>query len=271
MLNRSLGGGEKIHARVRSLADGDTLDCGAMASQIPTFSGRGDNVYGGEAVTQEMFEDPTTPAALLGETPEELQARLEHTFFVDVCVEKDGEVLHQARYSLQQALDSIGEDGKFDADDDGVRIVSNSAYAQACEEELGPNPLFPAVEGSPGDYEMANCLDGVPIQSNVNGEPAGLDDFEDIMQREGTFGTPCDEPQYIYSHCEPDARTGANGPRVQSARNEQGTSWVLLCRKSLEDEGRYNDIAMIGHNPFTGKTCFFQNHLDGRNGAYTRS
>jgi hypothetical protein len=39
----------------------------------------------------------------------------------------------------------------------------------------------------------------------------------------------------------------------------------------LADEGRYNDIAMIGTNPFTGKTCFFQNHLDGRNGSYTRS
>ena len=271
LLNRELGGGEKVHARVRSLADGDTLDCGSMQSTIPTFGGRGDLVYGGEAVTQEMFEDPSSPSTLLGETEEELQARLAKTYYVDVCIEKDGSVLHQARYSLQQALDVIGENGKFDADDDGVRIVSNSAYAQACEEELGPNPLFPAIEGSPGDYAMANCLDGVPIQSNVNGEPAGVDDFEDVIEREGTFGTPCDQPQYIYSHCEPDARTGANGPRVQSARNEQGTSWVLLCRKSLEDEGRYNDIAMIGSNPFTGKTCFFQNKLDGRNGSYTRS
>ncbi len=271
ILNRDLGGGEKVHARVRSLAEGDTLDCGAMQSTIPTFDGRGDGVYGGEGVTQDMFEDPTTPAALLGETPEELQARLAATYYVDVCVEKGGEVLHQARYSLNQALDRIGENGKFDANDDGVRIVSNSAYAQACEEELGPNPLFAPVEGSPGDYEMANCLNGVPIQSNVNGEPAGLADFENTMEREGTFGTPCDQPQYIYSHCEPDARTGANGPRIQQARNEQGSTWVLLCRKSLEDEGMYNDIAMIGHNPFTGKTCFFQNHLDGRNGNYTRS
>ncbi len=258
LLNRDLGGGEKVHARVRSLADGDTLDCAAMQDVIPTYKGRGDGVYGGQTVTEDMFEVPTTPNALLGETPEELQARLENTFYVDVCVEDGGEVLLQARYTLNQALDRLGENGKFDANDDGVRIESNSAYAQACEEELGPNPLFKAIEGSPGDYEMASCLNGTPIQTNVDGEPAD------------SYVSKCDEPQYIYSHCEPDARTGANGPRVQQARNEQGTTWVLLCRKSLDEEGRYNDIAMIGSNPFTGKTCFFQNQLRGSNTNLTR-
>ena len=249
LLNRELGGGEKVHARVRSLADGDTLDCVSMQNVIPTYTGRGDGVYGGQAVTDDMFEAKGSPNRLAGETPEELRTRLESTFFVDVCIEKGGEVLHQARYTLNQALDRVGEDGKFDANDDGVRLRSTTAYAKACEEELGPNPLFPAVEGSPGDHEMANCLDGVPIQTNVDGEPADSE------------VSKCDEPQYIYSHCEADARTGANGPRIQQARNEQGTTWVLLCRKSLEEEGRYNDIAMIGHNPFTGKTCFFQNQL----------
>ncbi len=257
-LNRSLGGGEKVHVRIRSLADGDTLDCATEQSGIPTYGSRGNGIYGGQAVTQDMFEVPTSSHALMGETPQELQARLEATYYAEVCIENDGEVLHQARYSLNQALDLIGENGKFDADDDGVRIESNSAYAQACEEELGPNPLFPAVEGSPGDYEMANCLDGTPIPTEVDGVP------------QDRFGTPCDKPQYIYSHCEPDARTGANGPRVQSARNEQGTSWVLLCRKSLDEEGWYNDIAMIGNNPFTGKTCFFQNQLRGSNANMTR-
>lgn len=257
-LNRELGGGEKLHVRIRSLAEGETLDCASEMTAIPTYGSRGGGIYGGQGITEDMFEVPTTSAALRGETPEELQARLSATFYADVCVSNGGEVLHQARYSLNQALDLIGENGKFDADDDGVRIESNSAYAQACEEELGPNPLFPAIEGSPGDYEMASCLNGTPIPTEVDGVP------------QDSYGSPCDKPQYIYSHCEPDARTGANGPRVQSARNDQGTSWVLLCRKSLEEEGRYNDIAMIGHNPFTGKTCFFQNQLRGSNGNLTR-
>lgn len=258
LLNREVGGDEKVHARVRSLAEGDSLDCATMVGDIPTFGSRGDLVYGGEEVTEAMFEVPTSPGTLLGETPEQLQARLENTFFVDVCIEDDGEIIHEARYTLNQALDRLGENGKFDADDDGVRIVSNAAYAQACEESLGPNPLFAAVEGTPGDYEMASCLDGTPIWTEVDGEPA--DSYVD----------KCDDPQYIYSHCEPDARTGANGPRVQSARNDQGSTWVLLCRKSLDEEGWYNDIAMIGHNPYSGKTCFFQNQLRGTNENKTR-
>jgi len=90
----------------------------------------------------------------------------------------------------------------------------------------------------------------------------------------------CDKRQYIYDLCE-------QGPRVISARNEQGTEWVLLCRKGegqtpkLEQQGaladgspilvdtvpheqlsaKYNDIAMLGYNPTTGRTCFFQNAL----------
>jgi hypothetical protein len=66
----------------------------------------------------------------------------------------------------------------------------------------------------------------------------------------------CDKPQYIYSLCE-------QGPRVASRINNEGTRWVLLCRKSIGglDSDQYNDIAMIGHNPFTGKACYFQNAL----------
>ena len=50
-------------------------------------------------------------------------------------------------------------------------------------------------------------------------------------------------------------------PRVATRGNDQGTQWTLLCRKAKSQEGEYNDIAMIGHNPFTGKTCYFQNAL----------
>jgi len=73
--------------------------------------------------------------------------------------------------------------------------------------------------------------------------------------QEGTLPA-CDNPQYIYSLCEA-------GPRVASRTNDQGTRWVLLCRKSIGGytSNQYNDIAMVGHNPFTGKTCFFQNAL----------
>jgi hypothetical protein len=51
---------------------------------------------------------------------------------------------------------------------------------------------------------------------------------------------------------------------VTSASNEQGSHFVLLCRKAKEAEGEYNDIAMIGTNPYTGRTCFYQNALFSR-------
>ena len=56
----------------------------------------------------------------------------------------------------------------------------------------------------------------------------------------------------------------SNGPRVTSATNDRGTSWVLLCRKARSEVGQYNDIAMIGTNPYTGQTCYFQNALYSR-------
>src|SRR5690606_1249039 len=145
-----------------------------------------------------------------------------------------------------------------DVDDDGVRIVSNQAYAEACVAELGEIPFWKKVEGGDeGDYETVSCLElGTPIPTTVTDAAGNVTEATDWVDE-------CDAPQFIYSHCEPHAGSapGVNGPRVAHARNDQGTHWVLLCRKSLEAEGRYEDMAMIGHNPFTGRTCFFQNQL----------
>jgi cytochrome c553 len=57
------------------------------------------------------------------------------------------------------------------------------------------------------------------------------------------------------------------GPSIAVARNDKGTDWLLLCRK-VADNGTgmmkthtFTDMAMIGHNPRTGRTCFFQNSI----------
>lgn len=253
ILNRSLTGDEVLHARVRSLAEGDVLDCDTMAAQIPAVSEyRGNAVYGGPRVETSMFENPTSPATLLGETPEAYERRQRHTFFVDICVRSEGNTRHQARYDIRQALDRKGSGGKFDGYEEGVRIVSNQAYAEACIDVLGDIPFWGdriSDDGSP-DWKTIDCTEiGTPIPSTIDGVP------------QETRTETCDNPQFIYNHCEPDARTGANGPRVAHARNEQGSHWVLLCRKALTEHGRYEDMAMIGHNPFSGQTCFFQNQL----------
>ena len=264
ILNRDLDPGEELHARVRSLAEGDSLDCEAEIDAIAKLSGKragkqaGEHAYRGPAVEPSIFDDPTTPDTLLGETPEAAQARLESTYFVDLCVTRDGEVTHQARYDVRQALDRLGGDGKFDVDSDGVRIVSNQAYAEACMAELGDIPFWSPIEGGePGDFNTVSCLEiGTPIPTTVTDADGNVTEATDWVDE-------CDNPQFIYSHCEPHAGSapGVNGPRVAHARNDQGTHWVLLCRKSHETEGRYEDMAMIGHNPFTGRTCFFQNQL----------
>jgi hypothetical protein len=264
ILSRDLRKGEVLRTRVRSLAEGDSLDCASEQSAIPEFSHKHqiEHAYRGPQVAPEVFADPTSPETLLGETQEAYQVRLANTYFVDVCISKDGTVTHEARYDIRQALDRVGASGKFDVDDDGVRIVSNQAYAEACVAEMGDIPFWGERlgDGEAPDYKTVSCLEvGTPI-------PTLITDLAGNTTKATENRVPeCDDPQYIYSHCEAhaDSDSGVNGPRVAHARNDQGTHWVLLCRKSLEAEGRYEDMAMIGHNPATGKTCFFQNQLPG--------
>ncbi len=255
VLNRNLRKSEDLHVRVRSLADGETLDCGQMAKDIKTFDERRERgTYVGPDVRDEQFENPTSPNTLLGETEESYRQRLANTWFVDVCVMKSDEVAHQARYDLRQALDRVGSgDSKEDQFDDGHRIESNQAYAAACISDMGDIPFWGDPIGEEGemDWGTVDCTEiGTPIPTTVDGVPSSEH-----------RPAKCDYPQTIYGHCEADATTGANGPRVAHARNAQGTHWVLLCRKSHQAQGRYEDMAMIGHNPFTGQTCFFQNQL----------
>ena len=254
LLTRALAGDEALHARVRSLAEGENLDCAADASGIPTFDEhQGEADYIGPAVQPAMFEEAATPDTLLDQTEASYAERLAKTYFVDVCVMDGSTVVHQARYDLRQAQDRAGSDGKFDAFDDGVKIESNQAYAEACIADMGDIPFWGKRLGEDGkpDWKTVDCTEiGTPIPS----------EFEGVPQTEQKL-FKCDKPQYIYNHCEQDARVADNGPRVASARNDQGTHWVLLCRKSHKAAGRYEDMAMIGHNPFTGQTCFFQNQL----------
>ena len=261
VLNRDLKAGERLHTRVRSLAEGRTLDCETMADDIPKRTNNlGNHTYAGPQVEKSMFESSTDIRALVGQSEAVHQQRLRNTYFVEICVTGGNGIRHEARYSLKQALDKgsgAGPSGKFDAADDGVHIESQRAYAEACVNEMGDIPFWGERigEGDEMDWGTVDCTEvGTPIPTTVDGEP------------QNEWVDKCDHPQYIYSHCEADARTEANGPRVAHAKNDQGTHWVLLCRKShkgtSEDvQGRYNDMAMIGHNPFSGQTCFFQNQL----------
>jgi len=263
VLTRSLATGETLHTRLRQGQPGE-LDCNLMVADIPRIDGARVSgalpTYAGPVVNQTIFEPIYDESWLdVGEpTPAMLAALEAGQYFIDICVMKDGELVRQEEFDARRALDQAGSDGKFDGDDEEERIASTEAYADACVAKLGEIPFFPKLEN--GDYGTFNCLDGVVIPSQVT-----QDDGSIVALKDGS--NVCDEVMYLSpSKCEPSAVTGEiNGPRIISATNDEGTSWVLLCRKSDDNEGVYNDIAMIGSNPFTGDTCFFQNALYSRN------
>lgn len=154
-------------------------------------------------------------------------------------------------------------------------------YANLCVQELGEIPFFKKI--SDGKYETFDCRDfvqtgGGPIDG-VEGAviPLSVDDQPQTECSPGrTSGRSydcvdkCDRGMWLTasSHtglgrkaaCQP-------GVTVTTAKNAQGSHWILLCRKVDNTTGEsnmmktktFNDIAIIGNNPRTGKTCFFQN------------
>jgi hypothetical protein len=260
----SLHVGQSLHVRVRQGGVG-MLNCNQMAPQIPRIDNLNASTIGGSPafwgpqVDASIFEPVYDNSWLSHEPPTmEMIQNLQGKFYtIDLCLMDDNGVVRGAEMDIQRALDVKGT-GKFDGYDSNERIASVTAYGQACihPDQLGEIPFFEKI--ADGDYRTYNCLDSVPIPTTVTDENgAATWPQQQVAQ--------CDNPQYIYSLCEPNAVTGqTNGPRVASRMNDQGTHWVLLCRKSRTNEGEYNDIAMVGHNPYTGKTCFFQNALYAR-------
>lgn len=262
LLSRELASGETLYARTRN-GDVGALNCAIEApsmAEAPRLEAA-DPTFNGPTMTPEQAESPYDSSAWLEAepTPEMLAELLDGQLIIDVCLMAGDTVVEQREFDARRAFDRRGVNGKFDGEE--ARIASSVAYAERCVQELGDIPFFePLAEG---DYGTYNCLDSTPIPTTVT------DDNGNVSYPD-TEVNQCDNPQYIYSLCEPSAvgaegeRPDVNGPRVTSATNEQGTSWVLLCRKSRADVGQYNDIAMIGHNPFTGQTCYFQNALYSR-------
>ncbi|HWM86027.1 MAG TPA: hypothetical protein VNO33_09320 [Kofleriaceae bacterium] len=258
-ISRSLGEGERLHARVRMGAIGE-LDCARDAGAIDRVDGQPFDAPGtpgvtfaGPQVDQSIFEPVYDDSWLeLPEPTAEMLAQIaDGTAIIDVCLVKDGGVVREGEFDIRRALDKTGDNGKADGEEEV--IASTEAYADRCVEELGDIPFFDPI--AEGDYATFDCLEATPIATTVTGA-------DGQVSSPGAEVDACDNPQYIYSLCEGNAVAGAsNGPRVTSAANEEGTEWVLLCRKAKPEEGSYNDIAMIGHNPYTGKTCFFQNAL----------
>ncbi len=250
-LTRSLEAGETLHVRARRGSFGQ-LDCKQLATEVaPVEDATGERIDGplvDPALTKPIYDSPEW----LDPTPEML-AQLANGVdsIIDVCVMDGDKVVAKVERDLFQAWDTArakGFGGKADDPSGEQRINSPLAYGERCVGELGEIPFFEKT--GDGTYTTYDCLESTPIPMTVTDANGNV-----RAPQEGTEPA-CDAPQFIYSLCEA-------GPRVATRVNDQGTRWVLLCRKSIGGyaSNQYNDIAMIGSNPFTGKTCFFQNAL----------
>ncbi len=256
-LNQELGSGEVVYTRARRGSFG-TLDCTKLVNEIQPVESSAGTKIDGPVVDQTLTKNFYEGEEWFDPTPDMLaQIELGTDSIIDVCIMDGSKVVRQIEADLFQAWDAAraeGIGGKADEPTGEQRITSPLAYAQRCVGELGEIPFF--EKRGDGDYTTYSCLDSTPIPMTVTAADGSV---RAPMQGNES---KCDNPQYIYSLCE-------SGPRVASRTNEQGTRWVLLCRKSIGGTGgggnyasdQYNDIAMIGTNPFTGKTCFFQNAL----------
>jgi hypothetical protein len=248
-LNQGLDG-KKIYTRVRR-GSYHQLDCKQLSKELEALDGDGERIEG-------PFVDPALTKPFYGpewagQPTAEMIAQLAKgtDSIIDVCVMDGDSVTIQLERDLFQAWDAgrkQGVGGKADDPSGEQTINSAQAYGERCVAELGEIPFFEKT--GDGEYSTYDCLESTEIPMTITDANGNVD-----KPMEGEVAK-CDKPQYIYSLCEA-------GPRVASRTNDQGTRWVLLCRKSKGGlaSNQYNDIAMIGHNPFTGKTCFFQNAL----------
>lgn len=278
-------------------------------------------IYGVEltdrTLLEQAYSDANLPAGQSwahAEHTAEMQAVIDRGIdsYIDICVTQDGRALRREQVDLFLALDlnnphlvrdamMLDQTGPSGAQSGGAfdhnqaRAASPLKYAEICVAALGEIPFFgnkrqvgtDPVTGRPQfAYDTYDCLDSVHIPMTVttrNGDGSETVTGPAWDEESGGGNVKCDRRQYIYDLCE-------QGPRVVSARNEQGTHWVLLCRKGrgqtpkLEQQGvdangnpilvntvprdqlssHFNDVAMLGHNPRTGRTCFFQNALYSR-------
>jgi len=252
LMNRNLEDGETLHVQARRGTLGaHQFSCASQAAELPALTDGEGGKWFGPPVDQSLVE-PFYGPEWAGEPTAEMLAALDlgTDSIIDVCLMKDDKVEKEIEADLFEAMDAgrgAGLGGKADDPSGEQAINSAQKYGERCIAEMGEIPFFEKT----GDLEYGtySCLDSTVIPMTVT------DNAGNVERPDGTV-SKCDKPQYIYSLCE-------QGPRVATRVNDQGSRWVLLCRKSIGgvSSDKYNDIAMIGHNPFTGKTCFFQNAL----------
>jgi len=218
-----------------------------------------------------------------------------HFAGADAGLEGEGGV--EADGGAGPAADGGGEGDGGEAADAGEPVVpvraitednvnSQIEYGELCVQELGEIPFF--KKKGPGKYDTFDCrnlvgMDGETVTGPIEGvEGATIPTMVDgVQQTACSPGRELDKDSESYG-CMDKADHGMflatgevqPGAMVVTAKNDKGSHWLLLCRKIADDGNgmtkskRFNDMAMIGHNPKTGRTCFFQNSIgSGKDGS----
>ncbi len=169
---------------------------------------------------------------------------------------------------------------------DETSVSSQIEYGELCVQQLGEIPFFKKL--GPGKYDTFDCRDLVGVGADgPTGPIAGVEGATIPVTVDGVVQTACSPGRELgldsqsYG-CMTKADHGMflatgetqPGAMVVTAKNDKGSHWLLLCRKVADDGAGmmktkvFNDMAMIGHNPRTGRTCFFQNSIGaGRDGS----
>ena len=182
------------------------------------------------------------------------------------CVfDASGKVTTKYATSLMNAWDN----------DDAVASASPrvfhgiQAYTNGCMDELGELPMFANGEFSCDGEGMSV----IPITAtDASGNVTTLDETTTnwpLTSAQRAATQRCDRPAWLgYSGDTTDGQTSQCAPftRIGQYRNSRGTRFIFICRREtvrpLKDK-TFENINFIAHNPTSGKTCYFNNHLDG--------
>ena len=260
-----------INARVRwgTLRYGgeDDLDCDALADD----DGSAVSLTGEETSAGTEFPGPSVERQMerqyyednligIDATEDQLAAIARGTDpIVEGCLWQNGRVVARAQMSLYRAWDlatpdlvkRLQEQEAENTSSSDVTFRSVTTYGELCEKELGPNPFFPKQQD--GTYATFDCTDAersvvipITVTSSSGGQPAE-------QTTEPSDGR-CDHPDWLRRTCAPFAR-------VNRVTNEQGTHWVLLCRKMRPGRsgGHHVQRSRDDRAQPPRETCFFQN------------
>lgn len=157
-------------------------------------------------------------------------------------------VLHGSVEEVASAWDGGAEDPSSEPDGS----AEMREYVAACTSELGPVPTLDC-------FGQARVIP-VTVTTGAGAHPMTHEDFNN-------GATQCDKPIMLQNQCAPYSRFAAFTSKA--VKGPRPTQWAYFCRRYRgrpEGSRFFDDVNMIGHNPNTGATCFFNSQLNGKGG-----